>query len=66
MSLGGSERAATRWNQPAPQGELGRLIGWEALGRLGLDISTACFAPGPGDPERAIEGDLSVCSTPAS
>ena len=50
MSPGGSERAATRWSQPAPHGELGRLIDWEALGRLGFEPSTACFAPGPGDP----------------
>jgi hypothetical protein len=50
MSVGGSERAATRWSRPAPQGELGRLIDWEALGRLGFEPSTASFAPGPGDP----------------
>ena len=50
MSLGGSQRAAARWSQPTPQSELGRLIDWEALGRLGLDISAACFAPDPGDP----------------
>ena len=50
MSVGGSERAATRWSQTALHGELGRLIDWEALGRLGFEPSTACFAPGPGDP----------------
>ena len=50
MSPGGSERAATRRSQTAPGGELGRLIDWEALGRLGFEPGTACFAPGPGDP----------------
>ena len=50
MSLDGSQKA-TRWDyEPAPHGKLGRLIDWEALGRLGFDPSTACFAPGPGDP----------------
>jgi len=49
MTLGGSETTAARWSRPARQGGLGGLIDWETLRRLGLDISTACFAPDPGD-----------------
>jgi integrase len=42
-----ASRSSTAW---APQDELGRLIDWAALGRLGFDASTGCFAPDADDP----------------